>query len=142
MSITTFLSHYWNFQIIRLAGMLLITLVWSISAFSDSPTGAALNAMSVPTFSDPIHVAAKAGDLSKVGALLKDNPGLVSSRDEGWAPLHVAAEFGKKDIAALLLAKGSEVNVKDKDGNTPLHFALQRGQKDVVELLRQHGGHE
>jgi ankyrin repeat protein len=92
---------------------------------------------------DPIHKAAKAGDVAKAKAFLEGNPKKVSKKDSnGESPLHYAAQFGTMDAAALLLSKGAEVNTKRNDGNTPLDMAVASGHKDMVEFLRQHGGHE
>jgi len=74
-------------------------------------------AWSTPAFGDEIHDAAKNGDLAKVQALLKQNPGLVFSKDHnGWTPLHHAAEGGHKNVAELLLAKEADVNAKNEWG--------------------------
>ena len=95
-----------------------------------------------------IFVAASAGDLEKVKALLKDHPDLVFSKDEsalGWGktPLHCAASAGYRDVVELLLANKADVNAKDKVGATPLHeavganlypLALER-RKNVTELV-------
>jgi TonB family protein len=93
-------------------------------------------ACSIPAFCGEIHDAAKAGDLAKVKALLKENPELISSKStEGFAPLHWAAGKGHKDRVELLLASKADVSVKDRFGLTPLHIAALSGHKDVVELL-------
>jgi ankyrin repeat protein len=98
-------------------------------------------ACSVPTFCGEFRDVAKAGDLAEVKSLPKDNPDLISRKDDfGYTPLHWAAMYGCKDVAELLLTKGAEVNAKDEDGETPLHWAARHGHKDVVELLRRHGG--
>jgi ankyrin repeat protein len=61
-------------------------------------------AYSTPAFCDEIHDAANIGDLIKVKALLKDNPGLVTGKDDGGlTPLHWAAMECRKDVAELLL---------------------------------------
>ncbi len=105
---------------------MLIGLVWSTSIFCGE-----------------IHDAAEAGDLVRIQTLIKDNPNLISSKDEyAYTPLHSAALFGSKDVAELLIINRVEVNARNNDGFTPLHIAAAEKRKDVVELLRQHGGHE
>lgn len=97
----------------------------------------------VSRYAFPASEAARDGDLEKVKELLKDDPNLVSSKDEsGSTPLHYAAGHGHKDIAELLVASKADVNAKDNDGATPLHLAAQNGHNDVAELLRQRGGQD
>lgn len=68
--------------------------------------------------------------------LLKDNPGLVFSKDEsGLTPLHYAAHYGRKDAVELLLANHADVNARSGSDKTPLHSAAFEGHRDVVELL-------
>src|ERR1035441_6479191 len=102
------------------AAALLVALAWSSLVFGGE-----------------IHEAAKAGDLKKVKALLKDNPELVFSKDtNGITPLYWAADRGNKDVVELLLASKAEVNAKANDGRTPLHAASAHDDhRDVVELL-------
>jgi hypothetical protein len=99
--------------------------------------GFAALATATPGFCGPIHDAARAGDLAKVESLVKQQPGLVSSKDEqyGQTPLHMAAFNGHKDVAEFLLANKADVNARAKNGSTPLHLAAAKGNKDVVELL-------
>ena len=92
-----------------------LTTLLAVAAFCAVGSGRALGG--------PIHDAAKAGDLTRVSALLKDNPDLVSSKDkDGATPLHSAASLGRAEVAALLLAQKADINAKDNDGNTPLHL--------------------
>ena len=64
-------------------------------------------ALSGFAFGGEIHDAVQSGDLEKVKALLKGNPGLVSSMDDkGRTPLHVAAFSGRKEVAELLRQHG------------------------------------
>jgi ankyrin repeat protein len=113
-------------------------------------------AWSVPSFCGRIHDSTKAGDLVIVKELLKDNPELVSSKDnDGWAPLHHAAYKDRKDVAELLLANKADVNAKvlmagesktengpfgrvskpNYGGYAPLHLAAKEGYRDMAALL-------
>ena len=130
MNTRSFFSRNCHFPILRRATVTLVALAWSSLAFCGE-----------------IQDAAKRGDLEKVKALLKDNPNLVTNKDDnldmnGRMPLYWAATFGHKDVAELLLANKADVNAKDNIGDTPLHASAFNGHKDVAELLRQHGGHE
>jgi protocatechuate 3,4-dioxygenase beta subunit len=97
----------------------------------------------------PLHNAAQNGDLEKVKALLKKNPGLVSSKGtnsyggtmslRGGTALHLAARKGDMAMVALLLTSNADVNATDNDGRVPLHEATSGGHADVVELLLAHG---
>lgn len=97
--------------------------------------------MSIPGFCGPIHDAARAGDLDKVKALIKENPALVASKDEkfGQTALHIAAFNDRKEVVEFLLANKADVNAKSKNGSTPLHLAAGKGNKDIVELLLANG---
>jgi ankyrin repeat protein len=109
--------------------------------------------LSVAALCDPIHKAVEKGQDAKVVALLKQNPGLISSRDKvGNTPLHVAAMHNRVEIAELLLANGADVNAENYQkvemrdhkwrrwGETPLSLALWAyNNKPMVELLLTHG---
>ena len=116
----------------RKLAILLVVLAWNSLAFGGE-----------------IHDAAKAGDLEKVKALLKDKPNLVFSKDKnGDTPLVVAAKFGRQDVAAFLLAHKADVNARGKDvaftgegiqgkslSGTPLHWAAMKSDTRMAELL-------
>ena len=74
-------------------------------------------------FADPIHDAAKNGDLAGVQAELDKGVDVNAKTVYGETPLHWTAWEGHKEVAELLITKGADVNAKDQDGFTPLHFA-------------------
>jgi ankyrin repeat protein len=83
-----------------------------------------------------IHDASKSGDLERVKALLKDNPKLVSSKDDHSAtPLLWAANKGHKDVVQVLLDYKADVNATDGDGHSALHYAVFNDHLDVAVLL-------
>ncbi len=87
-------------------------------------------------FCGEIHDAAKSGDLEKVKNLLKNNPDLVSSKDnDGATPLHVSAYAGQLKIVETLVAGGASVNATTPDGVSPLHWAAAMGHVDVCKFL-------
>jgi hypothetical protein len=94
-------------------------------------------ATSLPGFCGPIHDAARDGDVKKVELLIKNQPSLISSKDEkyGQTPLHVAAFNDRLDVAKLLIEHKADVNAKATNGSTPLHLAAAKGNKDIVEML-------
>src|SRR5713101_4383407 len=83
--------------------------------------------------------AIRDGDRDRVDALLREEPSLVSTRDDrGQTPLGTAVEEGKKEIAELLLEHGADPNRADGYGNTPLHLAIESGRtaEEIEDSLR------
>jgi ankyrin repeat protein len=75
---------------------------------------AAAFACTSPLHADPIHDAARKGDVKKVQALLQEDPKLVNEKDNlGDTPLHVAALHGQLEVAQALIAAGADVNAKN-----------------------------
>ena len=103
-------------------------------------TIAVTSLLATTALADPIHVAARVGDLAGVQAEL-DKGVDVNVKDRfGFTPLREAAWYGHKEIAELLLDKGADVDAKDNNGGwIPLHYAAQKGHKEIAELLISKG---
>lgn len=112
-------------------------LVLAAGAFALSP---AVNA-------DPIHDAAKAGDVERMETLLAADAKLANAIDtsasspyvvigNAWTPLHWAAYEGRAGAVTLLLEKGAKVGERDSFGFTPLHYAKNA---QIVKLLADKG---
>ena len=91
--------------------------------------------LATTAFADPIHDAARTGDLAGVQAEL--NKGVDVDKEElsGLTPLHYAARLVHKEIAELLIDKGANVNAVWGGRVTPLHEAAWWGRKEIAELI-------
>ena len=91
---------------------------------------------------EPIHDAARKGDIAEVKRLLEQDPKLVNltetAMNSGVTPLHYAAERGHKAIAELLLTSGARIDARDTYGNA-LELAVFYSHRDVAELLLAKG---
>jgi ankyrin repeat protein len=88
---------------------------------------------------EPLHEAAKEGDLAKVKSLIAEVSDVNVSDENGITPFHLAAFGGHKDATELLNLKGANVNAADKKEDSPLLWAEQAGQEEVVDLVIKHG---
>jgi ankyrin repeat protein len=91
--------------------------------------------LATTAFADPIHNAARNGQLQRAALLIATGAEVNAKDEDGWTPLHYAAWRGKKEVAELLIANGADVNAKDVAGETPLHKAVIDGRKETAELL-------
>jgi ankyrin repeat protein len=105
------------------------------------------------TSEHPVHVAAAAGDVERLTALLDGEPQLVDLRDRsGATPLHRAVVAAARAAAALLLERGADVDALhaagpgSEEGYPPVDFApidlaLWHRDRDLetARLLLEHG---
>ena len=111
------------------AGLLLLTAVWIIRQEY--------------FLNEPLAIAAGAGDLAKVKALLGQgaSPNAYGIDGVGTA-LGKAANSGHKDIVLLLLERGAKPNKRDASGMRPLSQAKAGGDQEIIQLLIQAGAKE
>jgi ankyrin repeat protein len=88
---------------------------------------------------EPIHDAARKGDVAEVKRLLGEDPKLVNleqgrAKNNGVTPLHYAAQEGHKAVVQLLLASGAKINARGSYG-TALELAVFNSHPDVANLL-------
>lgn len=93
---------------------------------------------------EPIHDAARNGDVAEVKRLLALDPSFANlvdteAKNNGVTPLHYAAEKGRKAVAQMLLAAGADIDARGSMG-TALELAVFCGHTDVAELLLDKGG--
>ena len=86
-----------------------------------------------------LTMAAEAGDLSELEALLQrpQDPNLADGC--GTTPLTRAAEAGHVEAVHLLMEAGADKDAVDSDGCTALHEASRRGWVDVMRVLLEAG---
>jgi ankyrin repeat protein len=94
--------------------------------------------LATTAFADPIHDAARTGDLAGVQAELNKGVDVNAKNDDGQTPLHEAANWGHKETAELLIANGADVNARTGGwlNVTPLH---RTETKEIAELLIANG---
>ena len=87
----------------------------------------------------PAHLAACAGHVEALTALLDKGADLSIGCRNGYTPLHIAVEADKsKTVKALIEAK-VHLNTPNNMGMTALHIAVKAGLVGVVEVLLQAG---
>ena len=86
--------------------------------------------------SEPIHDAARSGDVELVQAELDKGVDINFKDSEyGGTPLHFAAYGGALNVVKFLLANEAEVDVGNNQGWTALFYASDEGHLHVVEFL-------
>jgi ankyrin repeat protein len=87
----------------------------------------------------PLSMAAAAGHLATVKALLECGAPVDIRDRDGTTPLFRAAENGRVDVLNLLLQHGANPELVRDDGRRPLDGAIRRGHTKVVEILKTTG---
>ena len=89
---------------------------------------------------DPVHEAARRGDVVEVKRLLQGNPQLANAPGaQDATPLHFAVFNNRKEVVDFLLANGADPNRQLTSGWTPVHVAANNDKKDILQVLLAHG---
>uniref|UniRef100_A0A8D1EDD7 Osteoclast stimulating factor 1 n=2 Tax=Sus scrofa TaxID=9823 RepID=A0A8D1EDD7_PIG len=100
-------------------------------------TGVAEQAESID---NPLHEAAKRGNLSWLRECLDNRVGVNGLDKAGSTALYWACHGGHKDIVDMLFTQPNiELNQQNKLGDTALHAAAWKGYADIVQLLLAKG---
>ncbi|USN50942.1 MAG: ankyrin repeat domain-containing protein [Myxococcales bacterium] len=84
----------------------------------------------------PLHLAASAGQIEVIEALIKSRAEVDEQDDQGNTALHLAIVRKEKDAVIALLEGGANPNIKENSNSfTPLHLAANTGQIEVIEAL-------
>jgi ankyrin repeat protein len=84
--------------------------------------------------------AIRAGDLSKVKALVQANPKIVAPSGDGeFSPFVAAAANGRKEIVEFLLSNHADINSKNEMDDTALSCAATRNDMELAKFLLSHG---
>jgi ankyrin repeat protein len=83
----------------------------------------------------PLAMAAAAGHLDIVGALLEAGASPGAAGPEGSTALIEAARYGHAAVVARLLRSGADANQRSQRKETPLMAAAGRGDLECVRLL-------
>lgn len=83
----------------------------------------------------PLMIAASAGSLPLVQALLKLGCDPNKANENKQRALHYACSKNRIEIVECLLQNGAQVNAQDVYGSTALHRAASKGYIKIVDLL-------
>ena len=89
-----------------------------------------------------VFEACAAGELSRVQALVEQQPELINAyAPDGFQPLGLAAFFGQTEIVEFLLSQGAEVNSPSRNALRvmPLHSATANKRTEIARLLLDQG---
>ena len=85
----------------------------------------------------PLHLAAEAGKIKVVSALLSDAETDLNVKNEnGKTPLYLAVEAGEIGVVSALLADDrTDLNATSESGKTPLYLAVEEENTEMVSAL-------
>ena len=87
----------------------------------------------------PIHLAARLGDISLLRALIVHGACIHSVDNTLLTPLHWASIYGHLPAVVYLVENGCHVNVRDDTGRTPLFRAAEANHPEIVRFLFESG---
>ncbi|XP_067057912.1 uncharacterized protein [Acropora muricata] len=103
---------------------------------SQTPLPGTLQQDGCPCGFSPLHLAAKYGNHSVAGLLLKYKADPNMGDCNGSTPLHIAACHGMSAVFILLMDNGADIHAKSMNGSTPLErAAVCLGKEDLFRLL-------
>lgn len=108
---------------------------------------------------NPLHDAARDGDLVMLEKILKRVPGTFTDNrfskweydepedypdkgdknDGGNTALHLATWMGKKEAVRMLLDHGASINVRNRAGNFPLAWSARHNDTSILEWFLEKG---
>jgi outer membrane protein assembly factor BamB len=92
---------------------------------------------------EALREAARAGDLTRIEALLAAGVPVDAPARYGQTPLYFAAEKGHLAAARRLVERGANVNARDRFfGASVLDMALQGGHRELARYLLAHGAED
>ena len=83
----------------------------------------------------PLMVAVRDQEFEVVKELLRGNPGLAASDQEGWTALTYAALNQDTIIIKALIDEGADLNARDNLGMTPLMHTARSGNNSIAQVL-------
>lgn len=93
-----------------------------------------------PSWAEPVHEAAKNGDIVSLRNLLQDQSLLYSKDEQGKTPLHWAVGKGQLEAIRVLLDEYHvKVDVTNDNDGTPLHVAASQAQSKAAKMLLERG---
>nr|MDA3874319.1 ankyrin repeat domain-containing protein [Kiritimatiellia bacterium] len=90
-------------------------------------------------FDQPVHLAARRGDLEAVKREIEKGVDLNARGEKGWPVLICALDQGHVDVARWLIREGAEVNMVTHLGSAALAYAAKTGDIELLHEMLQYG---
>ena len=91
-------------------------------------------------YTPDIHHLVLTGDADKLSELLKEQPELANTVEDGrWSPLQSAACNKNTECVRLLIDAGADVDARDCNQRTALHCGAEDGNIEIIALLLKAG---
>ena len=106
---------------------------------SPSPAAAERRGDVAPDGTTELHLAVRAGDITRVRALVAGGANVNARNDYGATPMSEAAQIADTAILTMLLDARADVESANADGQTALMVVARSGRVDAAKVLLARG---
>ena len=90
-------------------------------------------------FANPLHDAARSGDVNKVSELIDDGVSINAFDDKGETPLIIAILESRLSVVDIIIEYGADIRARNRGGFTALHAASYVGNSEIARKLLDEG---
>lgn len=88
---------------------------------------------------NPVHDAARSGDVNKISELIDDGVSINALDDKGETPLIIAILESRFSVVDIIIEHGADIRARNRGGFTALHAASYVGNSAIARKLLDKG---